>query len=100
MSFTRLIYKIDVRKLYQIIHGFVKNETSETWINPKESKQDGRLDYIALLAHYWGKSNKTVQIKEVEALTTSLVYKNDRAMSFKKFLTNMQKMFTGLSKNG
>ena len=39
-------------------------------------------------------------VKEAEALLrTSLIYKNDRATIFKKFLTNMQKMFTGFSEN-
>ena len=31
--------------------------------NPKESKQDGQLDYLALLAHYGGEGNKEVRIK-------------------------------------
>ena len=48
---TGLTYKIDSRKLHQLIHGFVKGETKETCINPKESKQDGLLKYLALLAH-------------------------------------------------
>ena len=41
-----------------------------------------------------------VRVKEAEALWTSLFYKNERAMSFGKFLTNMQTMYTGLSENG
>ena len=50
--------------------------------------------------HYGGKCNKSIRIKEVEALRTSLIYNNDRSMSFEKFLTNMQTMFTGFSENG
>ena len=41
----------------------------------------------------------TVQIKEAEALRTLLIYKNGRAISFEKFLTNMQTMFTEFSEN-
>ena len=41
-----------------------------------------------------------VWVKEVEALRTSLIYKNERAMSSEKFLTNMQTMLTRFYENG
>ena len=62
--------------------------------------QYGQLDYLSLLDQYGGKGNKAVRIKESDALQTLLIYKNKRAMSFDKFLKNMQKMFTGFSENG
>ena len=68
MPLKKLTYKTDCRKVHQIIHGFVQGETAETWIRPKERNQDGRLDYLTLLAHYGGKGNKTARIKEAEAL--------------------------------
>ena len=52
------------------------------------------------MSHYGGEGNKVVQIKESEALQTSLIYKNERAMSFEKFLKNMQTMFIGFYENG
>ena len=73
---TGLTYKTNSRKVKQLFHGFVQVETAYTWIKPKKRKQDGRLEYICLLAHYGGKGNKEVQIKESEALQTSLIYKN------------------------
>ena len=63
-------YKIDAKKLNQLIHGFVQSETAETWINNKERNQDGRVDYIALLAHYGGEGNKAMRVKESGALQT------------------------------
>jgi hypothetical protein len=78
-----------------LIHGFVHGETAKTWIKPKEKRQNGRLDFKALQAHYGGEGNKSVRIKEAEVLRNSLHYKNERAVSFEKFLTNMQAMFTG-----
>ena len=84
-------YRTDIRKVHLVIHGFVQGETEETWIKPKDRKQDGRLEYLSLLAHYGGEGIKSVQTKEVEKLRTSLIHKSERAMSFKKFLTNMQK---------
>jgi hypothetical protein len=94
-----LIYKTDSRKVHQLIHGFVQGEVAETWIKPKEKKQDGRLDYKALEAHYGGEGNKAVRIQEAEVLRTTLHYKSERTMSFDKFLTNMQSMFTGFADN-
>ena len=70
---TGLTYKIDSRKAYQLIHGFVQVEKAELWINPKERKQDGRTEYLSLLAHYGGKGNKAAQIKEAEALWNYLI---------------------------
>jgi hypothetical protein len=96
---TGLVFKTDARKVHQLIHGFVQGEIAETWIKPKEKKQNGRLDFKALQAHYGGEGNKSVRIKEAEVLRKTLHYKNERAMSFEKFLTNMQAMFTGFADN-
>ena len=82
MQLAGLNYNTDSMKLIKIIHGFVQSETAATWINPKERNQDGQLDYLSLLAHYGDEVKKTVRSKESEALQTSLIYKNDRAMSF------------------
>ena len=48
----------------------------------------------------WGKGNKAVRVKKAEAIRTSLIYMNERAISFHKFFTKMQKMFIGFSENG
>ena len=32
---TGLTYKTYARKVHQLIHGFVKGETADTWIKPK-----------------------------------------------------------------
>ena len=93
-SIGRLTYNTDVRKVYQLINGFVEGETVEKWIKPKERKKEGRLNYLSLLAHYGGECKKAVQVKEAEALRKSLIYNIERAMSFDKLLTNMQTMFT------
>jgi hypothetical protein len=75
-----VFYKTDARKVHQLIHGFVQGEIAETWIKPKEKRQNGRLDFKALQAHYGGEGNKSVRIKEAEVLRNSLHYKNERAM--------------------
>ena len=58
------------------------------------------MDYLALLDHYGGECNKAVRVKEAEALRPSLIYKNERAVSFKNLLIKMQTIFTGFYENG
>jgi hypothetical protein len=82
-----------------LIHGFVQNETAETWIKPTEKRQNGRVDFLALQAHYGGEGNKAVRIEEAEVLRNNLTYRNERVLSFEKFLTSMQAMFTGFQDN-
>ena len=36
-----LTYKTDARKVHQLIHGLLQGETTDTWINYKERKQEG-----------------------------------------------------------
>jgi hypothetical protein len=93
------VFKIDARKVHHLIHGFVQGKTAEVWVKQSERRQNGQLDLQALQAHCGGKGNKTVRIKEAENLRTPLTCKNERAMSFKKFLTSMQAMFTGFKDN-
>jgi hypothetical protein len=92
-------FKTDARRVHQLIHGFVQGEIAETWIKPKEKKQDGRIDFQALQAHYGGEGSKSVRIQDAEALRKTLYYKSERAMKFETFLTNMQTMFTGFDKS-
>ncbi len=92
---TGQVFKTDAHRVHQLIHGFVQNESAETWIKPRERRRNGRLDYQALLAHHGGEGNQSARIKEAENLRKTFIYKNERAMSLEKFLTNMQSMFTG-----
>jgi hypothetical protein len=96
---TGLVFKTDARKVHQLIHSFVQGEAAETWIKPIAKRQNGRITYFALKAHYGGEGNKSVRISEAEGLRTTLIYRNERQMSFDKFLTSMQTMFTGFEDN-
>ena len=57
------------------------------------------MDYVSLLAHYGGGVNKSVRVKEAEALRKKFIYKNERSVPLEKFITNMQTMFTRFSEN-
>jgi hypothetical protein len=53
--------------VHQLIHSLVQGKTAETWIEPKEKKQDGRVNFQALQAHDGGKGSKSVCVKETKA---------------------------------
>jgi hypothetical protein len=89
------IFSADAKTVHQLIHGFIQGETAETWTRRTANRKNGRLDYQALKAHYEGEGNKQIRLDEAEQLRKSLMYKNERVLSFEKFLTSMQKMFQG-----
>ena len=48
---------------------------------------------IALRTHFAGEGNASRTLADADRLKETLHYKNERAMTFETFLTNMQKMF-------
>jgi hypothetical protein len=92
---TGTIFSADAKVVHQLIHGFVQGETAEVWITPTARRKNGRLDFQALQAHYEGEGNKQIRLDEAEQLRRNLTYKNERVLSFDKFLTSMQRMFQG-----
>jgi hypothetical protein len=92
---TGTTFSADTKTVHQLIHGFIQGETAEVWARPTAGRKSGRLDYRALQAHYEGEGNKQIRLEEAEQLRKSLMYKNERVLSFDKFLTSMQKMFQG-----
>jgi hypothetical protein len=97
---TGTVFQADSRKVHQFINGFVQSEFAETWVKPNYKRKNGRIDYKALSSHFGGEGNKLIRIKEAEALRKTLVYRNERAMTFEKFLTSMNLMFVAYQENG
>jgi hypothetical protein len=54
----------------------------------------------ALHDHFSGEGNATRNMAEADRLKESLHYKSERAMSFKTFLTQCQKMYSIYKKEG
>ncbi len=92
---TGTIFSADAKTVHQLIHGFIQGETAEVWTRSTANRKNGRLDFQALQAHYEGEGNKQIRLDEAEQLRRSLMYKNERVLSFDKFLTSMQRMFQG-----
>lgn len=93
-------FQADARKVHQLIKSFLQTETAEQWVKPHSSKQNGRIDFIALRAHYSGEGNTSRRIADAERIRDTLHYKNERAMQFSAFLAKIQKMFNIFADEG
>ncbi|KAI2496708.1 hypothetical protein MHU86_17804 [Fragilaria crotonensis] len=93
-------FQADARKVHQLIKGFLQTETAEQWVKPHARKQNGRIDFKALRAHYSGEGNTSRRIADAERIRDTLHYKNERAMQFSAFLDKIQKMFNIYEEEG
>ena len=81
------------RRIHQLAKYFTQGEILEQWIKMHSRKQNGCIDIKSLYAHYKGAGNTTRRIAEASCLSETLHYKNERSLSFTKFLAKMQHMF-------
>ena len=93
-------YEADRYTVQQQLISFTTGQSSEDWLKSTKKFADGRRSMIALRAHFSGEGNASRNIAETERLRDSLFYKNERAMPFETFLTNLQKMFNIFDKEG
>ena len=93
-------FQADARKVHQLIKSFLTTETAEQWVKPHARKQNGRIDFKALRAHYSGEGNTSRRIADAERIRDTLHYKNERAMQFSAFLDKIQKMFNIYDEEG
>ena len=93
-------FQADARKVHQLIKSFLQTETAEQWVKPHASKQNGRINFKALRAHYSGEGNTSRRIADAERIRDTLHYKNERALQFSAFLDKIQKMFNIFAEEG
>ena len=86
-------FEADARRVHQLITSFVQGESAEQWIKMHARKQNGRIDWLALSAHYKGEGNTSRRIAEADRLRDTLHYKSERALAFTTFLSRVQHMF-------
>ena len=83
----------DAKVVHQIITSLTQGENAEQWIKSIRKKINGRLDMQALRTHFRGAGNMSRRISVAESMSTTLIYKHERAMSFNVFLEKAKKMF-------
>jgi hypothetical protein len=70
------------------------------WIKQLDGKGDGCLAMNKLHAHYDGPDKRRSQISPCEADIERTFYKNERALSFEKFITKLTGAFQVLAQHG
>ena len=91
-------YEHDSLQVHEMLVNFTTGQPSHAWIKSVEKFEDGRRSMKALREHFEGKGNATRNLAEANRLRESLHYKNERSLSFEKFLSMMQEMFNIYSK--
>jgi uncharacterized protein YegL len=91
-------FEHDSLQVHEMLVNFTTGQPSHAWIKSVERFEDGRRSMKALREHFEGKGNATRNLAEANRLRETLHYKNERSLSFEKFLSMMQEMFNIYSK--
>ena len=86
-------FDADKVAVFNMIVSFTTGQPAGDWIKSTLRYSNGRRSMIALRTHFAGEGNASRTLADADRLKETLHYKNERAMTFEKFLTNMQKMF-------
>ena len=85
-------FRVDARKVHQLLKNFLMAESAEQWIRPLASRGNGRDDILELHRHYEGEGNQSRRIASADKYLETLHYKSERAMPWETFLDQMRKM--------
>ena len=97
---TGEFYAADKMTVFNMIVSFTTGQPSSDWIKPTLKYKDGRRSMKALRDHLSGEVNDSRNKADADRLKETLHYKNERAMTFKIFLTQCQKMYNIYEKEG
>ena len=90
-------YSIDRRTVHQIIlRNVAEDSDAYTYIKPRINREDGRIDIKALKNRYDNQATQQGRINSANRILDTLVYKNERAMSFELFSSKIQEAVDNL----
>ena len=99
-SLTCTYFEADRDTVHQLIVSFTAGENSENWVKKVKRYRDGRRTMQALRDHFSGEGNVTRRIAEAERLRDTLVYKNERNLTFETYITKCEKMYNIFENHG
>ena len=85
--------------VFRKLKAFLIRMAGWAWIEPFNASEDGRSAFWAWLGHYNGCGDMSKCTALVKARIDSLHYKNERSMSFEKYMEFLTKVFTPLEKD-
>lgn len=93
-------YNQDNEQVFSMIQLAVVQTVAMTWINDAVAARDGRGAMRALRAHYEGEAELDVRATKAQQELDTLVYTNERTMTFETMVTRLNKAYIVLKKHG
>ena len=91
VSLTGPEFNIDKMTVHQIIlRNVAEDSDAYTYLKPRIRDENGRTDIKALRLRYENQATQQEKINEANRILETLVYKNERAMSFELFSSKLQ----------
>jgi hypothetical protein len=108
-DYERLVYQLplngiafeqDNETVFSLIQLAVVHTQAETWIYDHVPGRDGRGAMRALRNHYEGEAELDVQASKAQYILDTLIYTNERNMTFEAMITKLNKAYNALKRQG
>jgi hypothetical protein len=108
-DYERLVYQLplngiafeqDNETVFSLIQLAVVHTQAETWIYDHVPGRDGRGAMRALRNHDEGEAELDVQASKAQYILDTLVYTNERNMTFEAMITKLNKAYNALKRQG
>ena len=95
-----IAFKQDNETVFSFIQLAVVHTQAETWIFDHVPGRNGRGAMQALRNHYEGDAELDVQASKAQHVLDTLVYTNERHMTFEAMITKLNKAYNALKRQG
>ena len=95
-----IAYEQDNETVFLFIQLAVVHTQAETWIYDHVPGRDGRGAMRALRNHYEGEAELDVQASKAQQVLDTLVYTNEKTMTFEAMITKLNKAYNALKRQG
>jgi hypothetical protein len=92
-------FRRDNNTVWALLKSAIITSPAWEWIKQLDGKGDGRLAMNKLCAHYDGPDKRRSRLSLSEADIERTFYKNERALSFEKFITKLTGAFQMLAQH-
>ena len=99
LRLTGAAYEQDNNAVYHKLKTFLIDTAGWAWIESFDSMEDGRSAFLAWSDHYNGPGELSKRTALAKAKLGSLHYKNERSMSFERYIELLTKCYNTLEKD-
>ena len=99
MAMTGPGFEDDNRAVFRLLKGYLIGSAGWAWIEPMNSREDGRAAFWAWSNHYNGQGELSKRTSLAKSRVETLHYKNEQSISFEKYTELLTKCFTTLDKD-